>query len=864
MASPLDEYSRKRDFTATPEPRGARLPHQQSAQVLHYVIQKHAARQLHYDFRLELDGTLKSWAVPKGPCLDPKVKRLAVQVEDHPLDYAAFEGRIPEGHYGAGEVIVWDRGTWAPLDDPRAGYAQGRLKFELQGEKLSGIWNLVRTAMVGKKAQWFLIKSRDEQARDLDAFDILDAQPGSVLSDHSLTPREPVPTLAATTQRPSRRRSLEPVQSGAGGALVGEMPQQLSPQLATLVERQPEGNWRYEIKFDGYRLLTRIRGEDVRLFTRTGQDWTARMPELVQALADLGLESAWLDGEILVENPDGQASFQHLQNAFEQDKSEAIHYYLFDLPYLNGVDLRQVALEERRAALSTVLTGHPDSRLRFSQDFDENPEHLLGSACQMKFEGLIGKRCGSPYTSRRSTDWIKLKCRQRQEFVIVGYTEPQGARAGFGALLLGLHEAHSGQLRYAGKVGTGFREQSLRSLHAGLAPLRRKTPAIVNPPRGIEARGVHWLTPERVCEVAYAEMTRDGVVRHAVFQGLREDKPAEAVTGEGLQRLGNIAISAAGSSGTKQPAALQSSATARVQTTGTGQLKITHPQRIIDPVSGITKLELAEYYARIAPWALPWLEGRPVALVRGPAGIAGELFFQRHADKQAIPQLTLLDPAFDPDHAPLMVIDSPEALVGAAQMGTLELHTWNARLPNLEKPDRFILDLDPDPELPWGRMIEATQLTQTLLDELGLVSFLKTSGGRGMHVIVPLSRRQGWASVKTFTQAIAQHMANLMPERFTAVAGPRNRIGKVFIDYLRNSRGASTVSPYSARAREGLPVSVPIHRYELATLAGANTWDVRNLLPRLERLGQDDPWATLPGIRQSISVAMRKRLARKT
>ena len=841
MSTSLDEYSRKRDFAASPEPRGAARPRQAATDALQYVIQKHAASHLHYDFRLELDGTLKSWAVPKGPCLDPEVKRLAVQVEDPPLDYAGFEGHIPAGQYGAGEVIVWDRGHWKPLDDPRAGYAEGRLRFELQGEKLGGVWNLVRTRMPGKKAQWFLFKAQDAQARPLAEFDVLEARPDSVLSDRSLLAQP----------RGGRGQAKFGSRQGASvklsGAVSGPMPDRLAPQLATLVESVPEGDWCYEVKFDGYRILARIRDGEVRLFTRNGHDWTAKLPAHAEALAALGLESAWLDGEIVVENEQGLASFQQLQSAFEQGRAGHVRYYLFDLPYLNGVDLRQVPLEERRAALATVLARGSSRLLRFSEDFREAPDSLLGSVCQRKFEGLVGKRAGSPYVSRRSSDWIKLKCKHRQEFVIVGFTDPQGTRSVLGALLLGLHDPDNGELRYAGKVGTGFSEQSLRTLHERLKSLGSQRPAVVNPPSGFDAKGVHWLRPELVGEVAYAEMTDAGLVRHAVFHGLRADKPAQAIRYERPQPA----------PGTAEVAREAPKAAV------TGQIRITHPDRVIDPSTGISKGELAEYYAQIAPWALPWLKHRPVSLVRGPDGLGGELFFQKHAGRLEMPYMTQLDRRFDPGHAALMVIDSPQALVGAAQMGTLELHSWNAIVPHLEKPDRFVLDLDPDPALPWNFMIEATQLTLTLLDELGLVAFLKTSGGKGIHVVVPLSRRQGWDRVKAFSQAISQHMAAVLPERFTAVSGPRNRIGKIFIDYLRNVRGASTVTAYSARARPGLPVSVPIHRDELRELKGADTWHIRNLPQRLEGLGEDDPWAGLPAVRQSIAAQMRKRLGGK-
>lgn len=852
----LGEYQRMRDFAATPEPSGKARCRSRKVQSLQYCIQKHDATRLHYDFRLELDGMLKSWAIPKGPSLDPSVRRLAVHVEDHPLEYATFEGSIPAGHYGAGDVIVWDRGVWIPQGDPQEGYRKGKLKFSLEGEKLAGSWNLVRTHMDGKKEQWFLIKSRDEAAREEGEYDVVTAEPNSVLSDRTLVPRKRGAAKARVAEAPAKpvkapaKKRTPRRQSGAvklEGAVPAELPETFKPQLATLVDAVPSGDWRYEIKFDGYRMLARIDAGKVALFTRNGHDWTAKMPQQAAALAGLGLESGWLDGEVVVPNEEGAPDFQALQNAFEAGRSGSILYYLFDVPYLNGMDLRDVPLEQRRAALREVLEGSDSELLRFSEDFTEQPDSILESACQMKLEGLIGKRAGSSYTSRRSSSWVKIKCSNRQEFIIVGYTEPKGTRTGFGALLLGLHD-DSGKLLYAGKVGTGFNQTTLKSLHKRLKKLETDKSPLAKAAPAADVRGAQWLKPELMCEVAYAEMTRQGVVRHSVFHGLRSDKPADAITHERAK-----------------PASRSSKAEQRqTDPIGSGRIKISSPERIIDPSSGITKIELARFYAQIAPWALPQLRARPLALVRAPEGIAGELFFQKHADKLAIPHITQLDPALDPKHGALLVIDSAEALVGAAQMGTIELHCWNAAAPELEHPDRFVLDLDPDPALPWKSMLEATQLTQTLLDEIGLTSFLKTSGGKGIHIVVPLDPVHGWSEVKAFSQAIAKYLAKLLPSHFSAVSGPKNRVGRIFIDYLRNSRGASTVAPYSVRAREGLPVSVPIHREELADLKGANLWTVRNLLGRLQELGDDDPWADMTRTRQTITAQMRERLGMPT
>ncbi|CAH0288321.1 Multifunctional non-homologous end joining protein LigD [Pseudomonas sp. Bi130] len=843
MSKTLDDYNRMRDFVATPEPAAAKRSGKKAVKdhALQFCIQKHDASHLHYDFRLELDGALKSWAVPKGPSLDPKVKRLAIHVEDHPLDYATFEGTIPEGHYGAGEVIVWDRGVWIPQDDPAKAYAKGRLKFELQGEKLGGLWNLVRTHMPGKQEQWFLIKHQDGAARPESDYDVVAAEPDSVLSDRTIVAKSKPSPVKKPAARARRERS-----SQLKGARKARLPELLKPELATLVESAPDGEWSYEIKFDGYRVMARIDHDEVKLFTRNGHDWTHKLPEQAAALAALGLESAWLDGEMVVADEQGVPDFQALQNAFDAGRSASIVYYLFDLPYLNGVDLREVPVEARRAALATVLKPNENPLLRFSDTFNESPEALLDSVCKMHMEGLIGKRLGSPYVSRRSSDWIKLKCKHRQEFIVVGLTDPKGSRSAFGALLLGLHDRDSGELRYAGKVGTGFSEASLKRLYEQLKPLQAKKTSVVNPPTGVEAKGVHWLKPVLLAEVAFAEMTKDGSVRQAVFHGLREDKPAVDITEERPTTVKTSTTKTKTSQATPSQVGLEQ-----------GKVRITHPDRVIDASSGTTKMQLAEYYASVAEWILPQLKDRPVALVRAPDGITGELFFQKNAENLAIPGIITLDKALTGQ--PMMVINNAEALIGAVQMSTVELHTWNATSVDLDKPDRFVLDLDPDPALPWKSMVEATRLILTVLDELGLKAFLKTSGGKGIHLVVPLTRKHGWDEVKDFSHAIVSHMAKLLPERFSAVSGPKNRVGRIFIDYLRNGLGATTICAYAVRSREGLPVSVPIFREEVAELKGANQWNLHTVHERLAEVG-DEPWAELKKTRQTITAEMRRRI----
>ncbi|UUJ40837.1 DNA ligase D [Pseudomonas extremaustralis] len=664
-----------------------------------------------------------------------------------------------------------------------------------------------------------LVKSHDGQARSETDYSIVEALPDSVLSERTLPPRSPAKATTARHKRVSRK----------------PLPDTLQPQLATLVDSPPSGDWRYEVKFDGYRILARIDGDDIRLFTRNGHDWSAKMPRQVEALKALGLDSAWLDGEMVVVDNNGVADFQALQNAFDIEHDERITYYLFDLPWLGGEDVRALPLQQRRATLARLLEGHASQVLRYSTDFEEPVESLLDSACRLELEGLIGKRADSPYVGRRSSDWVKLKCKQRQEFVIVGYTDPKGSRNGFGALLLALHDHGSGQLRYAGKVGTGFSAATLDSIHARLKPLQTDRSPLPKPPTGAEARGVHWLKPQLLAEVAYAQMTREGIVRHSVFRGLRDDKPATAID---LER------------------AMPTKRAAQTEPENLGTLRLTHPDRVVDATTGTTKREVAQYYAQVADWLLPQLKDRPVALVRAPDGLGGELFFQKNAGQLHIPKVLSYTKAQAGQAA--MVLNRADSLLGAVQMNTLELHTWNATTKDFDKPDRFVLDLDPDPALPWKAMLEATQLTLTLLDELGLKVFLKTSGGKGMHLVVPLTRRAGWDEVKDFSHALVNHMAGLFPDRLSAVSGPKNRVGRIFIDYLRNGKGATTVAAYSLRAREGLPVSVPIWREELSQLKGANQWNIGNLHTRLAQV--DDPWAEMGKTRQSITLRMRKQL----
>lgn len=838
MTELLNRYWQKRDFDSTPEPRGKTA--RKAGKALSFVVQKHAASRLHYDFRLELEGTLKSWAVPKGPSFDPNDKRMAVHVEDHPISYGDFEGVIPPGQYGAGTVIVWDRGTWEPIGDPRAGYRAGKLKFRLHGEKLSGAWTLVRMKGRGDERQepWLLIKERDEAARPAAEFSVVDALPDSVLSGTTYAAGF-LPKAAAKTKKRAKANIELP-----DGARPAELPPALSPQLATLVDRAPPGDdWVYEIKFDGYRLLARIDGDDVRLFTRNGNDWTAKMKSLAAALQALQLPPGWLDGEIVVNGAQGLPDFNALQNAFDASRTDSIQYYLFDIPYCSGHDLREVPLHARRAFLRRLLDGKWNDRIRFSEDFEARPDEILANACRLKLEGVIGKRRDSVYVTRRSPSWIKLKCTHRQEFVIVGYTDPEGSRVGIGSLLLAMHDPKTGDLRYAGKVGSGFDTATLKSVHAKLKPLATDKTPLANKPS--EARG-HWVQPKLVAEVSFSEWTPDGRIRHSIFHGLRTDKPASAITREEALPAKEVAAKARKSAPAKQAAALPELPK---------DVRISNPQRVIDVTTGLTKQDLVNYYLLAARHILPHLAKRPVALVRAPAGVQKQLFFQKHAETLKIAGLKLLDTALDPGHPPMIEVDSFVALIGAAQMNVVEFHTWNAKTTNIDKPDRMTFDLDPGEGVQWPALQEAAQLTRALLDELGLVSFLKTSGGKGLHIVVPLTPRDDWDTVKDFSQAVVQHLAKVLPQRFVAKSGAKNRVGKIFVDYLRNGRGATTAAAFSARARPGLGVSIPVAWDELPALQGGAHWTIVNAHERLE--SGDDPWAGYAKTRQTLTKAMK-------
>ena len=828
---PLAKYRQKRDFSRTAEPPGEDATPQNGHA---FVVQKHAASRLHYDFRLEMSGVLVSWALPNGPSFDPADKRIAVHVEDHPLSYGSFEGVIPPKQYGAGSVIVWDHGTWKPQGDPATSLAAGKILFELHGQKLAGMWELVRIAKPGDKQDlWILFKKRDAFARPKSEYDVLRALPDSVIS-------RPLSSMAS-------RKGNEPraITSGStAGAVEGPLAERLAPQLATLSTGIPAfGRWIYEIKLDGYRLMARIEGDRVKLITRGGHDWAGKMPDLVEAIRKLGLRSAWLDGEIVVMGANGLPSFNGLQKAFDgRSGTKAIEYFIFDVPYLDGYDLRGVQLTDRRAMLKELVERKGVDRIRFSDDFQGAPGAILQSACRMGLEGVIAKREDSLYASARSDAWLKLKCKLRQEFLICGYTDRSDGAAEIGSLLLGVY-SDAGQLESVGNVGTGWSAAEAADLKMKLAKMEVDEPPFDAGPTkpGRWSRRVagseRWVKPRLVAEVQFADMTPDGHIRHATYVALRTDKAAKDVRREMVQAQVGVPLQ-------------------RVDGAAATAVKVTHGDRVIDPSTGLTKLDLVRYYESVADEILPHLRGRPCSLVRGPTGVDGQLFFQKHSERTAIPGLRDMNAALWPGHHALLEVGSARALAGAAQMNVIEFHTWNSVEKKIDKPDRLILDLDPGDGTPWVHVQEAAMLVHSFLKELELESWLKTSGGKGLHIVVPITPKLDYETVKSFSEAIVQHLARVIPSRFVAKSGPANRIGKIFVDYLRNGHGATTAAAFSARSRPGLGVSMPVLWDDLPTLKGGNHWTIATAREHLS-FQRVDPWASYWTKRQTLATAMK-------
>ncbi|MFZ6649344.1 DNA ligase D [Undibacterium sp. TJN25] len=865
MAKPdaLTKYKSKRNFSITSEPAegGTR-----NDEALGFVIQKHWASRLHYDFRLELQGTMKSWAVPKGPSFDPRDKRMAVHVEDHPISYNTFEGTIPAKQYGAGKVIIWDKGIWRPIGDAGKAYAAGSMKFELFGHKLRGKWALVKMRNTrDKQDAWLLIKEKDAYARPAEEFSVVDEQPDSVKS-LGLPEIPMAPEDHAADDDNGHDDGNDGQASGTtintskppAAAKKAALPASLKPELATLVDNAPAdaSGWTFEVKFDGYRILSRVDHGKIKLFTRNGNDWTAKMPRLHKELLEMDLPNGWYDGEIVVLNENGKPDFGALQLAFDDNATAEISYFLFDLPYCSDHDLREVPLQERRQVLERILQRSPSELVRFSGTFDHPAAEIVSAACQMGLEGVIGKRADSRYVSRRSDDWIKLKCSQRQEFVIGGFTDPQGSRIGIGSLLLGVYD-EDGILQYAGNVGTGFNQKILNDLRVQLDAIRSDERPF--PDTADVGRKSHWVKPQLVAEVTFGEWTSAGHIRHSVFQGLRADKAVNSVVREQPRHLEAVPKQPK-KNGTAPKSRKAGSEKTKAEATHAREtlpesFKVTHPERIIDKASGTTKLQLVRYYGLVAPLMMEHLADRPIALVRAPAGIGGELFFQKHADTGKMPGIKQLDRAIFPAHPSLLAVEKPEGLLYAAQWNTVEVHTMNALAGNFGKPDRMVFDLDPGEGVQWEDIQEAAALVRGLLDELGLHPFIKTSGGKGLHIVVPIQKRYDWTTVKDFSEAIVAHMAKAIPARFVLKSGPKNRVGKIFIDYLRNGLGATTVCAWSARARPGMGISVPIRWDELEKIKGGDHWTLHSVHKRLDT--GNEPWSDYANSAQSLTAAMK-------
>jgi len=875
----LARYREMRDFGVTAEPRGGAGAAKSSTNTsLPFVVQKHAATRLHYDFRLGWRGVLKSWAVTKGPSYYPGDKRLAVQVEDHPIEYGGFEGTIPKGQYGGGTVMVWDFGEWEPLGDVDKGLKDGSLKFELHGTKLKGKWALVR--MHGHderdgKANWLLIKEKDSFAQPADTTPITEKAENSAITKRSLAQIEENEDhvwsssaaardgAGSETKAASKRRSKVGSQHrlsrGANDTQANlnqllrsahreDFPGFISPQLAQPAAKSPNGDdWVHELKLDGYRLQVHLRpargkgkpASDVRLFTRNGLDWTKRMPDIAHAAAQLNVESAILDGEVVALDPSGRSNFADLQAAFQDEKKTFLTYYAFDLLHLNGHNTRVLPLTARKDLLKSILGSVEDETpLRLSEHLHASGDTVFAQACSLGAEGIVSKLASAKYQSGRSGTWLKVKCIQEQEFVVAGFTLPSNGSHGVGALLLGYYEGK--KLTYAGRSGTGFTQATQRILRTRLDKLAQKQTAFDNPPPGV-GRGVHWVKPELVAQIAFATWTKDNLLRQAAFKGLREDKAATGVVRESTaDRTKREDVRAAK---TRQ----RSEAKPRGARRGTRviDLSITHPDKILDAESGMTKQALAEYYLAIADAILPHLADRPLSIVRCPEGSGKPCFYQKHVGRglpEGVSSILILNRKTGAKEE-FLTLNTAEGLVAMAQIGVLEIHPWGSRNEALDKPDRIIFDLDPDDAVQWEALAATALELRARLRKLGLTSFLKTTGGKGLHVVVPIDPDRDWAAIKQFAHHVVLEMEAAKPELYISKMTKAARKNRIYLDYLRNDWESTAVAPWSPRARSGAPVAMPLQWKELAA-AKAPAFHVTDFAQWKLRL-KSDPWKAM-------------------
>jgi bifunctional non-homologous end joining protein LigD len=890
----LSTYRKKRSFGVTAEPRGR----QGRARGDQFVIQKHAATRLHYDLRLELDGVMKSWAVTRGPSLVPGEKRLAVQVEDHPIEYNSFEGTIPKGEYGGGTVLIWDRGRWAPEFDPHYGLKKGHLEFTLDGEKLHGRWHLVRMHRRPgeKRDNWLLIKSEDEYARGPRDPDILEEKAKSVVSKRTLEQianadgavwhsNRPVKENAKAIKkaRTAKKKAARPREGGDPGArgkkeldsrlrgneravrtktksksraafaaadVLRDAPKRerskitpdfVPPQLATLHDKPPDGaGWVHEVKFDGYRMQARLDNGKVTLLTRKALDWTSKFKPVANAVAELNADSALIDGEVVVEDGSGVSDFSALQDALKTSKSSFV-YYVFDLLHLDGADLTGKPVLERKAALAKLLKGSDrNGVVRLSEHFEVSGAEMYRHACAHNLEGLISKRRDAPYRSGRSESWIKSKCHRGQEFVVAGYKDSTHLKGAIGALVLGYYE--NGKLRYAGRSGTGYSVATAQDLWRRLQPLRIAKPAFGKLPDEERGRKGIWVEPRLVVEVAFAGWTAQKHVRHAVFKGMREDKGGSEIVRETPMPTKAAKTSA------KPTKAAKPIAKAKSKASSDAPVKFTHPDRVYWTDVEITKQQLADYYESVWDLMAPHVVDRPLALVRCPEGVGGQCFFQKHAAaglvSERIRRIT------DEKGEELIYIDDLDGLRTLVQAGVLEIHVWGSTMQDIEHPNRIVFDFDPGDDVPWAAVNKAARELRERLDAIKLTSFVKTTGGKGLHVVVPV-QGAGWDETKEFAHAMVLAMAADSPDRYVSKMTKSIRGGKIFIDYLRNGRGATAIVAYSTRARPRAPVSVPVTWEELGPSLKPNKFTLLNIGRRLGAL-KKDPWADIGKVKQRL------------
>jgi bifunctional non-homologous end joining protein LigD len=878
----LTKYREMRDFNVTAEPRGSKTAIETAAHNgdLPFVIQKHAASHLHYDFRLAWNGVLKSWAVAKGPSDLPADKRLAVQVEDHPVEYGNFEGTIPKGQYGGGSVMVWDFGTWEPLEAVDKGLAGGHLKFNLVGQKLKGRWALVRMhtrdARPGKP-NWLLIKDRDEYARSEDQTPITERLPDSAVTKRTIEQIGEDNDRVWNSNRgqgqnhdqredsqPAKSKPIIPAKSrkpkASFTAALKSVPKEkfpgfISPQLAKPCTKPPIGDdWIHELKLDGYRIQIQVRPgtgskKRVTLLTRKGLDWTHRMPGLARAAEQLPVESAVLDGEVVVIDGKGGTSFADLQAAFQEGAKVDLTYFAFDLLHLDGHNLRELPLVKRKEFLQELIsTLGESSPIHFSEHFEGDGAQIFSKACGLGAEGIISKSSSAPYTSSRGNTWLKAKCFLEQEFVIGGFTDPSNETHGIGAILIGYYDG--GKLRYAGRSGTGFTQKSQQTIRKQLDKLVQSSTPFADLPKGVSS-GVHWVKPELVAQISFTTWTRDYLVRQASFKGLREDKPAKEVVREQADSPAKQ-TKAHPHQHTAMPVSKNSKNSKA--TPSRTDLPLTHPEKILDGESRMTKLDLANYLVAVSERMLPHVADRPLSVVRCPEGSGKPCFFQKHIGMGVPKGITNVPVPNKKDGSveQYLTFNSVEGLIGMAQMGVLEIHPWGSKNNSLEKPDRIIFDMDPDEAIDWNTLAATAKEFRARLEEFGLQSFLKTTGGKGLHVVAPIQPENEWPAVKDFAHNVVLGMERKNPGLYVTKMTKALRKNRIYLDYLRNDRGSTAIAPYSSRARSGAPVALPLDWKELNTKSRP-VFHVMDFESWKKRLATD-PWAEMLKVKQRLSA----------